>query len=283
MKCKVCDFSSFEKFFIVNPQNSNELFTYYFCKNCTTGYLFDVDKTNLKQNYDEDYNEYQDLVENKKNIFKSLLEFLYFPRDTYVKNHSKKSSKNILDIGCGNGSFLYSVKNYFNDLYGSDYNKTALNEAKRKIKYLNILPEDLGGVDTVFDVITMWHVLEHIDEPKIFISTIKNLMNYNSKLILEVPNSNSWNLRVFKKNYQWISLPEHLFFYNERSLKELFKGLGFEIISIEYPRMFPLLFSKHFKSLILKILFLPISVLIFILAPYFKASESIRMVVKLKK
>ena len=280
MNCRICDFGEFDKISVSNPQNNSELYTYYFCKNCEAGFLFDINLEKLSSNYNDEYNEYQN-IEKSNSIFNKILEYIYSARDTYVLTNSYKTNS-ILDIGCGNGSFLKTISPYFKDLYGSEYNKFALDKAKKDLNNFHIVSEVLGDFNKKMDVVTMWHVLEHIPNPKEFLKKIKNLMNTNSVLILEVPNSNSINFKIFTKNYNWISLPEHVFFYNEKSLNTLFNLSGIEIIKIDFPRMFPLLFSKHFNSRILKFILAPISILIFILAPFFNSTESIRLVCKIK-
>jgi len=280
MKCKVCTNTEFDIVIVANPQNNTEEFTYYFCKNCDAGFLFDIDLDKLSSNYNDEYDEYQD-TEKSNSTLNKILDYFYSPRDTYVLRNANKFDS-ILDIGCGNGSFLKTVRNTFKVLYGSEYNKLALNKAKKDLNNFHTVSEDLKDFEILVDVISMWHVLEHIPNPIEFLKKIKNLMKANSVLILEVPNSYSLNFRIFTRNYKWISVPEHVFFYNEKSLITLLNYSGFEIVRTEFPRMFPLLFSKHFNSGILKLLLSPFSIIIFILSPFFKSTESIRMVCKIK-
>lgn len=262
---------------VKNPENKSETFNYIFCQNCGIGFLDNLEFVKTKENYDKDYNEYQNTP--KQSFIEKALNFLYFPRDSFVKKFiSNKNS--ILDLGCGNGSFLYSVSSVFKKVYGSEYNQYAVKIAKSKVRDMIVISEELHNIKEKFDVITMWHVLEHISNPMSYLNDVRNIMHKNSVLIIEVPNSSSFNFMIFKANYQWISLPEHLFFYNEMSLKYLLKAKELEIEDVFYPRMFPLLFSHHLKNPILRIFSIPISIFIYIIAPLFKATESIRIVVK---
>lgn len=279
MICKLCGNNKFEKRRILNPQNKIEEFNYYFCSKCKVGYLFDIPTADLSKNYDSDYNEYQDATE--VSILSNFLEKFYYPRDSYIKNYAKKFNS-ILDIGCGNGSFLKSVASFFSKYYGSEFNDSAFKKAKEKIKDLVNAGELLENVTEKIDVITMWHVLEHIPDPINFLNKIKKVMSSDSTLIIEVPNSNSLNYRIFKSEYNWVSLPEHIFYYNKESLMFLLESQGFEIINFTSPRMFPLLFSKHIKSNLFKTIFIPISLFLFFVGSLFNASESIRVACKLK-
>lgn len=285
MKCNLCEkeFNSenfvneYEKISVKNPQDYKDIFTYIFCKNCGVGFLENIESVKIKENYNNDYNEYESASEN--GIFKKILDFFYYPRNKFVQDLNIKNNS-IFDIGCGNGTFLQSVSSNFAKVYGSDYNQSALKIAKSKIPSLILMPENIGNVRLRFDVITLWHVLEHIPNPVEFVSNIKKMMNKDSTLVLEVPNSNSIMFSIFKENYKWISLPEHLFFYNEKSLSFLFKKCELDIIKIYYPRMFPLMLTKTINNPFLKIVSVPISIFLYIITPVFKGTESVRIVVK---
>jgi 2-polyprenyl-3-methyl-5-hydroxy-6-metoxy-1,4-benzoquinol methylase len=282
MKCRICNFDLKSKLEytiinIRNPQNNTDIYNYIFCNRCGVGFLENIDSVKVRENYSEDYLEYQN--ENNKSFFGKFLDYLYYARSKFASDYSLKKDS-ILDIGCGNGTFLDSVSGVFKNVYGSEYNNYAAKIAKSKIKKLVLLSEDLDDVEEKFDIITMWHVLEHISNPIKFLDQVINLMHGDSVLIIEVPNSNSFKFNFFRENYNWILLPEHLFYYNEKSLRKIFEIKNLEICKIYYPRMFPFMFSNHLKTPILKVISLPISIIIYFLSPLIKSSESIRVVVK---
>ena len=253
MICKICGNNNFNKEEVLNPQNLKESYTYYFCTKCSVGFLFDVSEKNLSSNYDEEYNEYEDSENStNKSPLSKILDLLYIPRREYIKKFGA-SFDSILDVGCGNGSFLDSVSDLFREFYASEFN-----------------------------VITLWHVLEHIPNPRIFLEKIKNHMDSESRMIFEVPNSDSLNFKIFKRNYNWISLPEHVFFYNKKSITYLIDNLDMEVVDITFPRMFPLITSSHINFLPFKLVTIPFSILIFLFGSTFGASESIRITCKLK-
>jgi len=277
MKCISCGNLNFKPQTIKNPQNTTEFYTYLFCTNCGLG-VIDLDLSkDFSENYDENYYEYQ---EASTSLIAKIIELFSLTREEYVLKH-RIGFNSILDIGCGVGSFLNNLKTHFTKIYGTELNENAKNIALKKNKELVILNPDLSA-DYKFDVITMWHVLEHINYPLIFLEDIKKQLDKNSIIFVEVPNNNSINYRIFKENYSWISVPEHLFYYNEKSLKNIFEKLNYEVINIYYPRQFPFLLSNHFSNPIFKILSIPFSLVIFILSPFLKASESIRFCIKLK-
>jgi 2-polyprenyl-3-methyl-5-hydroxy-6-metoxy-1,4-benzoquinol methylase len=282
MICKICGNNNFNKEVVLNPQNLKENYTYYFCTKCSVGFLFDVSEKNLSSNYDEEYNEYED-SENvtNKNFLSKILDLLYIPRREYIKKFAT-SFDSILDVGCGNGSFLDSVSDLFREFYASEFNEFAFKKAKQKVPGIINVGNDLSQLKGKIAVITLWHVLEHIPNPQEFLEKLKNHMDSESRMIFEVPNSDSLNFKIFKRNYNWISLPEHVFFYNKKSIKYLLDNLDMEIMDITYPRMFPLMASSHINFLPFKVVTIPFSILIFLFGSIFGASESIRITCKLK-
>lgn len=277
MKCISCGNLNFKPLKIYNPQNKKETFIYNFCQKCGLGIInLDLNK-DYSSNYDEEYFEYQ---ESTSSFLTRFIELFSLTREEFVLKY-RIGINSILDIGCGVGSFLNNLKNHFKQLSGTELNENAKKIALSKNKEIKIIDNRLLILDK-YDVVTMWHVLEHINDPLNFLDNIKKNLHNNSTLFIEVPNNNSWNFRIFKKNYNWISVPEHLFFYNEKSLINIFDKLDFKIIKIYYPRQFPLLFSSHFSNLFIKIITIPVSIVFFFISPFFKGTESIRFCIKIK-
>ena len=149
----------------------------------------------------------------------------------------------ILDIGSGRGFMLYYLKKY----YG--YRRTAGTQVSRKAFEfsrdrlgLEMYDKDLLELslgNNVFDIVTMWHVLEHVYEPERYIEKIRDLLAGNGKLIIEVPNFSSW-ARLLTGRY-WLGLDTeyHRYFFDADSLSGLLKKYGFKAqivhtFSLEY-------------------------------------------------
>jgi 2-polyprenyl-3-methyl-5-hydroxy-6-metoxy-1,4-benzoquinol methylase len=152
-------------------------------------------------------------------------------------------AKRILDIGSGRGFTLYYLKRFygFTRTAGTQISRNAFEFSKNKLaleiydKDLLELPLDNGG----FDVITIWHVLEHVNKPEQYIEKISSLLDDRGKFIVEVPNYNSWS-RSFTGKY-WLSydLKHHIFFFTPASLSAMLVKHGFRIehtqtFSLEY-------------------------------------------------
>lgn len=141
-----------------------------------------------------------------------------------------------------------------------------------------------------FDVVTLWHVLEHTENPKKVVRKIKKILEKEGRLYVEVPNADSFTWRTFGNDYDLLRLPEHLLYFNKRSLKELFESQGFEALKFHYPIKLVSSFSfslanltrrkfriKKITSLVFYVS-LPFSVFLSFFMTFVGGSELVRMV-----
>ena len=176
-------------------------------------------KNNLKKNYYE-------------NIKYGTSKFA-LKDDLRRYNQFKKIIKNkdILDVGCGDGTFLSLIKNS-KSVSGVEINKHFRKKIKKK-KKIEIF-NNLSSFNKKFDVITLFHVLEHIQDPISFLKLIKTKMKKKTTLIIEVPSCNdllfSCNIEAIKKFVLW---SEHYILFNSDILNNLLKLAGFKKIKIE--------------------------------------------------
>jgi SAM-dependent methyltransferase len=135
-----------------------------------------------------------------------------------------------LDIGCGNGHYLLFLKAMGWKTAGfdiSDNVSAAVTEAGIPIYTGSIegLPPHAGA----FDLITLWHALEHFHDPLGDLRTIRRLLADGGRLLIEVPNSDAITARVFRNDwFQW-DLPRHLSHFTPKSLARLLGEAGFRV------------------------------------------------------
>ena len=151
-------------------------------------------------------------------------------------------AKSALDIGSGRGFFLYYLKKFYGyrKAVGTQISENAVEFSRNRLG-LEIYDKDLLELsfDNTFDIVTMWHVLEHIAEPEIYIEKIYTLLNKNGKLVIEVPNFKSWTRRLTKRYWLGLDLDYHITFFTPESLSSLLKKYNFKIktvhtFSLEY-------------------------------------------------
>lgn len=135
-----------------------------------------------------------------------------------------------LDIGCGNGLYLAILKNLGWDVTGFDMeDHVAPILKKTSIPIFTGNLEVLSTLRGTFDLITMWHVLEHLHDPLEDLRTIRKLLSDRGSILIEVPNSDSPAAKLFRSDwYQW-DLPRHLSHFTPQSLIQLLKESGFRI------------------------------------------------------
>ena len=158
----------------------------------------------------------------------------------------------VLDVGCGSGSFLFQLKKRWPADYrilGTDVSGGPLDYAEsRGVTVLreNFLEQDFGA--RKFDAITFWAVIEHLHEPRQFIDKAWGLLNPNGWCFVLVPNMQSLAVRLLGKNYRYI-LPQHVNYFTEATLKQLVtRRGGFQIIDSGSTHFNPLVIWQDWKS-----------------------------------
>ncbi len=203
-------------------------------------------KNKMKDFYDN--NLQSKFVEESIN-YEKLMEKSYkdnLRRMEYVKYIENKSNS-ILDIGSGYGFFvkLLSENGYKNVEgleIGKERRKLSTENCKVKINRWDLLNENFSS-ERYFNLLTLFHVLEHIENPYLFLTNIKKMMVKGSILLIEVPNSNDHMLNISKEYFEFYWQKAHLNYFNKDILDVLFNKLNFEINKVIYVQRYDILNS----------------------------------------
>ena len=174
------------------------------------------------------------------NIKTPLIEDDYRRAVQFKKN---LKNKDILDFGCGWGGFLKNVKNY-KSLSGIELRNECINHIQKNIKKIKI-SNNINSFDKKFDIITMFHVLEHIPYQIKTLKLLKSKLKDKGKIIIEVPHAEDFlilqeELKEFKNFTFW---SEHLILHTYKSLKSILLKAGFKSVNIQYYQRYN--FSNH--------------------------------------
>ncbi|PCH77758.1 MAG: methyltransferase [Flavobacteriaceae bacterium] len=162
----------------------------------------------------------------------------------------KSEAKNLLDIGCGTGEFLLSCQLDGWNVVGVEPNLDAKTITISKIDANNLVYDSLescekGEINKKFDVITMWHVLEHVPNLEETIKTLSNLLSENGVLLIAVPNFKSFDAGYYKEYWAAFDVPRHLWHFSKSAISCLFSKEGLELKKIK-----PMWFDSFYVSML---------------------------------
>nr|WP_249684755.1 class I SAM-dependent methyltransferase [Flavobacterium sp. CYK-55] len=155
----------------------------------------------------------------------------------------QKNKGILLDIGCGTGDFLAAAKSSGWQVKGYEPNEKARNIALQKGVELTYSTEDLK--DNSVDVITMWHVLEHVPDVKAQITELKRLVKPGGTIIIAVPNYKSFDAHHYQNHWAAYDVPRHLWHFSKKSIQSLFAAQGLELVQVK-----PMWFDSFYVSLL---------------------------------
>ncbi len=142
----------------------------------------------------------------------------------------------ILDIGCGRGRFLDFLSRRGFETFGTQLSLTAA-RASRERGGTEILIGELPDLDlqeASFDVVTFYHVLEHLAEPDEYLRQAWSLLREDGLLLIEVPDFGSPGFRFLGRRNLCFDYPHHIFFFSRESLEKLVSRCGFRSVSSSY-------------------------------------------------
>lgn len=161
-------------------------------------------------------------------------------------NSFESDSKNLLDVGCGTGDFIkFALQNKWT-VTGIEPNEKARNIANQKTNNSVFEIEELHKFKPhSFDVITLWHVLEHLPNLGYHINVFKKLLKPNGRLIIAVPNYKSYDASHYKSFWAAYDVPRHLWHFTQDSIKILFSSINMKV-----EKVLPMKFDSFYVSLL---------------------------------
>ncbi|RIW18337.1 class I SAM-dependent methyltransferase [Algoriphagus lacus] len=225
---------------------SRETFILCKCSNCE---LLFTNPRPKKEDIGPYYNfpEYFSHEDKAKNltqwIYQKVRNYSITKKVKFIESLKKKGK--LLDYGCGTGELLKAAKKRGWKVTGIEPSEKARNQANYKLEGKVRESIDDLGKDSTFDVITLFHVLEHIHDLRKSTRKIINHLKSNGCLIIAVPNHESWDGKNYGKYWAGWDVPRHLYHFNLSSI-EKFK----EEFELELKEVKPMKFDSFYVSLL---------------------------------
>ncbi|PWK20555.1 class I SAM-dependent methyltransferase [Xanthomarina spongicola] len=194
----------------------------------------------------EDYISHTD---SKRNLFEKvyhLVRSISLKRKLNLINSFNSTEKNLLDVGCGTGDFLKIALNNNWNVSGIEPNPDARKIANSKTNNSVFeIDQLLKFKPNSFDVITLWHVLEHLPNLDNHLSVFKQLLKANGTLIIAVPNFKSFDALYYKNFWAAFDVPRHLWHFSQQSISKLVSKKEMKVT-----KTLPMTFDSFYVSML---------------------------------
>ena len=213
--------------------NSGE-YTQSQCRQCTLAFLDPMyEEAELATFYPNDYYAFADrfTAARPDPSFKAKIWKLVGPRDHVTKDPTFEKPGKMLDIGCGAGWFIFQMRERGWDVKGVEPNAAAADYGRSE-KGLDIFPGllmDAKFPAESFDYVRLNHSFEHMEHPNQILDEIDRILAPNGKLMIGIPNRDSFNARVFGRFWYHLALPLHTFGYSVRTAKRMLQKHNFNV------------------------------------------------------
>lgn len=180
--------------------------------------------------------------------YQKVKTFMLQKKLKWIEDEKEVGGK-LLDVGAGTGDFLAEAKRRGWNVSGAEPNSRAREMASKKGISLK---ENTGEfLDGEFDVITLWHVLEHVPDLEIQIKELSRLLKKDGLLVIAVPNFKSYDAKVYKEHWAAFDVPRHLYHFSRSSIQTIFSEFDFEVISekgLPFDSFYVSLLSEKYRS-----------------------------------
>ena len=228
---------------------SQKEFSIWHCNDCTFRFTQDVPgQAEIGAYYaSAGYISHSDTKEGFINsLYHRVRKYTLVSKRKLVAKQTGLGTGRILDIGCGTGAFLHTMKEAEWQITGLEPDTTARDKAN---ELYGIQPQEPGKLFELqpasFDAITMWHVLEHVHELHAYIRQIDKLLAENGKLFIAVPNYTSYDAASYKENWAAWDVPRHLYHFSPAGMERLLAAHRLKLIAVK-----PMWFDSFYVSML---------------------------------
>lgn len=207
------------------------------CINCSLIYQNpQLEPDELAPHYPDDYLPFQEMERpDEQSRVEEMSQNYNMQRQINKVLHYHSTPGKLLDIGCATGTFLGYMQPYGFECYGIEPGENAA-EFGRQTYGVDILTgtlEDSNFPDDMFDMVTLWDVLEHVADPRETLLEVARILKPNGTLIVSLPNPTAFDATLFGAYWVGWERPRHLTLYSPKLLQALLAETGFSLTAKE--------------------------------------------------
>lgn len=255
-QCPVCSSSLLTGFLNVKDYTvSKENFNIDKCNSC--GFQFTnprPDQENIGKYYQSaEYISHHDESTNLlSKVYNLVRNYTTQEKINLINRYTQNSNTTLLDIGCGAGFFLQQCKKNNWEIRGTEPDPDARTVASRRTgTHISESIESNDIQNEKFDIITMWHVLEHVHKLNETIDWLLNHLNNDGTLFIAVPNNASHDAQKFDNKWAAYDVPRHLYHFTKETMQQLLEKHGFqvqEILPMWFDAFYVSMLSNQYKN-----------------------------------
>jgi 2-polyprenyl-3-methyl-5-hydroxy-6-metoxy-1,4-benzoquinol methylase len=231
MHCPYCSARSRLLFSVgdINHRMSDEIFDYYRCDACGLIFLANIPE-DIQGYYGHEYSAYQK-AEGGRDISGKYDQ----GKIETVKQYAQGNK--LLEIGPGNGDFAYLAKREGFIVDAIEMDAECSRHLAEDIQIRSVINTSdivgaLAGIEVRYDVIVMWHVLEHLERPWEILNALPKMLAPNGVIIIAVPNPDALQFRLFKEYWKHVDAPRHMMFFPSHLLAKTLESAGLQRLRI---------------------------------------------------
>lgn len=247
--CPVCNSTSFSNYLNVEDYTvSHKEFKIQQCNHCY--FLLTnprPDEASIGEYYESsDYiSHHDDTTSLMSKVYVSVRDYTIKKKLEMIGGLLPKKGT-ILDIGCGTGNFIQACKQNGWSVSATEPDSEARKTASERVGESvtrSIFDPKLAPL--TFDIITMWHVLEHVHQLNETIGWLRNHLNPGGKIIIAVPNPESYDALKYGKYWAAYDVPRHLYHFTKNVMKQLMGKHALQVEAIK-----PMWFDSFYVSML---------------------------------